>query len=331
MNGRRHAPGAARRRLIGSLCLAPSLFAPSIGYAAWPSRPIRLVVPAPPGGALDLFARALAEQLTLALGQTVLVVNISGAGGLIGAQAAARAAPDGYTLALIHSGLLSVQAVNPRLDLLHDFLPLARLVHSPLVVVVRTDSPYGSLADLIVAVRARPGRLSYGSGGIGSSSHVAVAEMAQRLHDFNAVHVPYGGAAEAATALVRGDVDFQAGVLAAVLPMIEAGRLRGLAVTSGGRIGALPTLATVAEAALPGFSIEPWAGLAMPAGAPADAVASLSEVLPRALDVATMRALAVKLGFEIAYIDAFSFARQMARELDDEKLRVKRLGIVTTP
>jgi tripartite-type tricarboxylate transporter receptor subunit TctC len=289
------------------------------------------VVPAPPGGGLDLFARALAEQLTIALGQTVFVVSIPGAGGLIGAQAAARATPDGYTLALIHSGLLSVQAVKPRLDLLRAFLPLARLAHSPLVVVVRADAPQASFAELIAAVRAQPGRLSYASGGSGSPSHVAVAEMAYRLRDFDAVHVPYGGATEAATALVRGDVDFQVGVLGAVLPLIAAGRLRALAVTSGQRIGALPDLPTVAEAALPGFSIEPWSGLAMPAGAPADVAARIGEVLPRALDAAPMHTLSRKLGFEIAHADAASFARKLARELDAEKLRVKRLGIVPTP
>jgi tripartite-type tricarboxylate transporter receptor subunit TctC len=269
--------------------------------------------------------------LTLALGQIVFVVNIPGAGGFVGAQAAARATPDGYTLALIHSGLLSVQAVNPRLDLLHAFLPLARLAYSPLVVAVRADSPHASLGELIAAVRAQPGRLSYSSGGSGSPSHIALAEMAYRLRGFDAVHVPYGGAIEAATALARGDVDFQVGVLGAALPLMEAGRLRALAVTSGRRIGALPDLPTVAEVALPGFSIEPWTGLAMPAGAPANVVARIGEVLPQSLDSVPMRALSIKLGFEIAHADALGFARQMARELDAERLRVKRLGIVPTP
>jgi tripartite-type tricarboxylate transporter receptor subunit TctC len=155
--------------------------------------------------------------------------------------------------------------------------------------------------------------------------------MAARLGHFDVAHIPYNGAAEVATALLRGDIDFQIGVLGAVLPMVRDGRLRALAVTGVSRLVLLPAVPTLAEAALPGFSIEPWGGLAIPVGAAPDAVATLDAALPRVLDASKVQAAMARLGLVAAYADAGSFKRQIAQELDGERQRARRLGITATP
>lgn len=282
----------------------------------------------PPGGTLDTFARGLAGQLAPVLGQQLRVENVVGAGGLLAVKAAARAAPDGYTLVLIQSGLMWVQAINPKLDLLRELVPVARLAHSPLVLIVRAESPSATLVELIAAVRARPGRMSFASGGLGSPSHVAVAEMANRLPGFDVIHVPYNGAAESAVALMRGDVDFEVGVLGAVLPLTRSGRLRALAVTGANRLALLPDVPTLTEAVLPGLVIEPWGGLAMPAHSPPDAVARLGAVFPRALEALALSTLMDQLGLVADYAEASVFALQIARELPPAQERARRLGLV---
>lgn len=317
-----------RRRCLAALGLAPLLVRAEAAWAAWPGKPIRLVVPVPAGGAVDVLVRALGEALAVELGQPVLADNIPGAGGLIAAKAVARATSDGHTLLLVHSGMVAVQVLNPRLDLLRELVPLARLVHSPLALVVRADVPYKTLAELIAAVRAQPGQFAFGSGGIGSPAHVAVLEIASRAGPFAAVHIPYNGAAEAGTALLRGDIEFQFGVLGAVLPMVVAGRFRALAVTGATRSALLPEVPTVAEAGLPGFRIEPWAGLAAPAGTPAGIVARWGDLLPRVLAGPTVQPVVVRLGLVSAYADGPELARQIARELVQEAARARQLGLV---
>ena len=276
-----------------------------------------------------MFARALAGQLAPALGQPVRVENVAGAAGLLAAQAAARAAPDGYTLVLIQSGLLWLQAIDPKREMLRELVPVARLAHSPLVLVVRAESPHATLAELIATVRARPGRLSFGSGGLGSPSHIVVAEMAHRLPDFDVIHIPYNGAADSAVALMRGDVDFEVGVLGAVLALIRNGRLRALAVTGANRLALLPVVPTLSEGAAPGLVIEPWGGMAMPAHAPPDAVARLGALLPRVLEAPALSTLMAQLGLVADYGESTAFALQIARELQLERERARRLGLVT--
>lgn len=288
-------------------------------------------MPAPPGAALDLFARALVEHLSLALGQPVIVANIAGAGGLIAAKVGSRSAPDGHTLLLAHSGLLAVQTFNPRLDLLREFVPVARLVHSPLVLVVRAEAPYKTLADLFAAVRAHPGRFSYGSGGIGTPSHVAVVEIASRTGPIGAVHIPYNAASEASTAMLRGDIEFAFGVLGALLPLIESGRLCALAVTGDGRTSLLPDVPTVSEAGVPGFSLEPWAGLMAPAGTPSEVLVRLDSAVPRVLAAPAMQAFVARLGLVVAYADGPTFATQIARELAQESQHANQLGLTAPP
>ena len=319
----------SRRHFIG--VTGGLAFGGHVQAAAWPTRAIRFVAPVPPGGAVDLFVRALAEQLAGPLTQTLFVEAKPGAGGLLGARAVARAAPDGYTMAFIHSGLLTAQAIDPAIDVLGELAPIARLVQTPCVLVVRAESPYRRLSDLIDTVLARPGELSFGSGGIGTPAHVAVAEIASRVPRFDALHVPYKGAVEVNNAMLAGDVDFQAGILGSVLPLLRSGQFRALAVTSRVPVSSLPSVPTMAEAGIAGLVVEPWGGLAMPAGAPTEAVKRLNALLPSLLAAAPLSELMIRLGLVSAFADASRFALQIAAELSVERLRVRRLGFSAPP
>ncbi len=317
----------SRRHLLGGLIAAPALASSVFAQGTWPSAPIRIVVPAPAGGGVDIFARVVGEQLAAALKQTVIIDNKAGAGGLIGTKAAAQAAPDGYTIAYLHSGLVTVQAMNPRLDLLKEFRPVAKLSYSPFMAVVNAESKYKTLQDLVADVQANPGKLTFGSGGPGSPAHLAVEYIEEKLGNFKAVHVPFKGAAESANAIVGGQVDFQVGLLAASMPLVQGGKLRALAVTSAKRLPQLPDVPTMSEAGVPGFVFEPWGGFGVPAGTPDAVIARLNEVLPGILASAPVKDVVAKQGSVIDYAPPASLAAQIARELEVDKVVVKRLGM----
>jgi tripartite-type tricarboxylate transporter receptor subunit TctC len=317
-----------RRKLLKTLAVIAA--SPSAAFAqnSWPNRVIKLSVPAPAGGAVDLFSRALAERLAAALGQAVIVDNKPGAGGILGTRAASQAAPDGYTIAYIHSGLITVQAMNAKLDLLKEFRPVARLTSSPFMLVVRADAPYTSVKDLVLAAQAAGNKLSYGSGGVGSPAHLAVELLAEKVGNFTALHVPFKGASESAQAILGGQIDFQIGVLGAVAPLVQSGKLRALAVTSGARAPMFPAVPTMAEAGFADFVFEPWGGLAVPAGTPDNVMARLNQILPDALSSAQMKDVMAKQSGLISYVGPQPFAAQIARELDVERALVKRLGLI---
>jgi tripartite-type tricarboxylate transporter receptor subunit TctC len=314
-----------RRQCLGALLATTTL--PSLAQGTWPSNVVRIVVPSPAGGGVDAFVRAVGEQLAPLIKQSVIVENKAGGGGLIGAKAAAQSAPDGLTLAYIHSGLVTVQAMTGRIDILKEFKPVARLSNSPFVVVVSADSKFKTLKDLITAVQANPGKYSYGSGGPGSPAHLAVEYLEEKLGNFKALHVPFKGASEAANALIGGQVDFQIGLLGAVIGQVQGGRLRALAATSATRLPALPEVPTMAEAGVPGFVFAPWGGLAVPAGTPDAVVARLNELLPGVMNSAPMKDLMGKQGSVVDYAPAAALAAQIAREVEVDKVVVKRLGM----
>lgn len=316
-----------RRTLIGGLLAASSLAYLRLAAAASPERDLRIVVPFPAGGAVDLFVRTLAEQLRPMLARTLLVDNRPGAAGLMGAKAVAQAAPDGATLLYLHSGLVTVQALNPRLDLLKEFRLIARLNYSPFALVARADSPYKTAAELIAAVRQTPGQLSYGSGGIGSPSHLAVEHMADQLGGFKALHIPFKGAVETVNAMLGGQVDFSISVLGTVLPMVQAGRLRLLALTCRHRIASLPQVPTLGELAVPGFAFEAWGGLAAPAGTPDAVIERITQVLAAAMASAPVKDAAQKTGSELEWVDAGPFAAQLAKDIVAERAVVQRLHL----
>lgn len=317
----------SRRRLIGGLLAAPVWTPKALAQANWPTSTIRIVVPSPAGGGVDAFARVVGEQLAAALKVTVIIDNKAGASGLIGTKAAAQAAPDGATIAYIHSGLVTVQAMNSRLDLLKELRPVAKLSYSPFMAVVSADSKFKTMQELVAEVQAHPGKLTFGSGGPGSPAHLAVEYIEEKLGNFRCVHVPFKGAADAANAIVGGQVDFQVGLLAASVALVQAGKLRALAVTSRNRLPQLPSVPTMSEAGVPGFVFEPWGGFAVPAGTPDALIARLNEVLPGVLASAAVKDVMAKQGAVVDYAPPAAFAVQIARELEVDKLVVQRLGM----
>ena len=316
-----------RRQVLGGLLAAPVMATPAVAQAAWPSATIKIIVPAPPAGGVDVFVRGIAEQLAATLKQTVVVENKAGAGGLLGVKAAAQAAPDGYTLTYIHSGMVTIQAMNPKLDLLKELRPIAKLSHSPFMVVVNAESRYKSFQDLVADVQARPDKLTFGSGGAGSPAHLAVEYLEERLGNFKAVHVPFKGAIEGANAIVGGQVDFMVGLLGAFTGLVQGGRLRALAVTSRNRVPLFPNVPTLTEAGVPGFVFEPWGGLAAPAGTPDTVIERLNDVLPGILNSAASRDMFAKQAGTPDYAPPGPFAAQITREVEIDKAIVKKLGM----
>ena len=251
------------------------------------SKPIRLIVPYAPGGPLDVTARALAERVKDTLG-TVIVENKPGAGGNLGADLVAKAAPDGHTIGL---AAVATHAINPWLfskmpyDAVRDFAPITQMVRVPNVLVMNADTAQRlhiqTLADLIAYAKANPGRLNYGSGGNGSAGHLA-GEMFKKAAGVFAVHIPYSGGNPAQLALLSGQVDFNFDNLATAAANIKAGKLKALAVTTAQRSKALPDIAAMGET-LKGFEIDTWWGLVAPAATPRDVVERLNKAFTEAL------------------------------------------------
>jgi tripartite-type tricarboxylate transporter receptor subunit TctC len=250
----------------------------------YPSKSIRLIVPFAPGGAVGAVARVLSTPLTASLGQTVVIDNRGGAGGIIGMDAVAKAAPDGYTLLLVHSGLTYMPGLYRKLpfDPVKDFDGVIAAVSGSYVLAVAADAPFKTVSELIAHARANPGKLTYGSAGIGSTLHLA-AEFFKRAAGVDILHVPYKGAAQATTDLIGGQVQMMFGPLVAIMPLAEAGKIRALAVTSPRRSALAPDVPTMIESGLPGFEVTGWYGLAAPAGTAKVAIDKLNADANRAL------------------------------------------------
>lgn len=246
--------------------------------AEYPLKPVRIVVGFPPGGFVDLTARLVAGPLGAALGQQMVVENRGGAGGIVGTEIVARAAPDGYTLTV---GSAGTHAVNQSLyrklpyNVLRDFQPVARLADAPSILAVHPSFPARSVKELIGLARARPGQVMYASAGSGTSTHLAAA-LFEHLARVKLVHVPYKGGGPAIVDVVAGQVPVTFGTSASVSPHTKSGRLRGLAVTGGQRSASLPDLPTIAESGVPGYEMLNWLGLFAPAGTPRAVVEKLS-------------------------------------------------------
>ena len=259
------------------LCTLLSLGIASASAESYPSRPIRLIVPFAAGGAVDTVARVLAAPLSANLGQPVVIYDHGGAGGILGMNEAAKSTPDGYTLLLAHSGLTYMPACTASCHSIQskDFDGVITAVSGIYVLAVNPQLPAKSVGELIAYAKAKPGKLSYGSAGIGSSLHLA-GEFFKLEAGIDIVHVPYKGAAQAVTDLVGGQIanDVWAGGID-ILPLAKAGKLRALAVTSPKRSALAPDLPAVAET-LPGFEVVGWYGLAAPAGTPKDVIAKLN-------------------------------------------------------
>jgi tripartite-type tricarboxylate transporter receptor subunit TctC len=278
---------AMNRRLLSLAAVAALAALPihAFAQAKWPDKPIRIVVPFPPGGGTDTLSRLVGEKISAATKWTIVIDNKPGGGGTIGLDAIAKAAPDGYTLGM---GQTANLAVNPTLykkmpyDALKDFTPIALVAIQPQVLVVKADAPYKTLADLVNAAKAKPGDVSMGSAGSGTIGHLT-GELLAREAKVKFLHVPYKGAGPALTDLLGGNVQFAFLTLPSVASMLKANRLRALAVTSEKRIAALPNVPTVAESGYKGFVTESWYGLVGPAKLPASIVAAVNAEVEKVL------------------------------------------------
>ncbi len=257
----------------------------SVCAQEYPRKPVRLIVPFAAGGGNDTVARAIAQQLSAGFGQQVYVDNRAGAGGVIGAELAAKAPADGYTLFL---GGVGSHAVNPNLharlpyDPIKDFAPITLIASAPSVLVVHLSVPADTIREFVALARARPGKLNYASNGNGSSAHLA-AVMYESMAGVDMVHVPYKGLAPALADLLSGEVQLMFSSMVAIVPHIKAGKLRALAVTGKKRSPLLPEVPTIAESGLPGYEAGSWYGILAPAGTPRDIVLKLNAEIVKVL------------------------------------------------
>jgi tripartite-type tricarboxylate transporter receptor subunit TctC len=294
----------------------------------YPTKSVRLIVPFPPGGSLDFAGRLIAQKLTEAWGQSVVVENKPGAGGNIGADLVAKSAPDGYTILL---GALSTHAVNPNLyarmpyDAVKDFAPITLVAITPNVLVVNASSPVQNVREFIAYTKANPGKLSFGSGSNGSAGHLA-GELYKVETGTDSVHIPYKGGAPATQALLAGDTQFMFDNLANAMAQVKAGKLRALAVTTAKRSSLAPELPTMAEAGLSGFDISTWYGLFAPAGTPVPIIAKWNAEVNKILKTPNIRARFVEDGAEPAPDSPEEFARFIAAELGKYARIIKASG-----
>ena len=297
---------------------------------AYPSRPIRLIVPFPPGGGTDIYARIIAPKLSEALRQQVVVDNRAGAGGALGAELAARAPADGYTIWIGQTSNLTIgPAMRARnsYDPLTDFAPISLLSRAPQVMVVNADSPLTSLNDLVALARSSPaGKLTYATAGIGGSSHLN-GELFNQLAGVNITHVPYKGASPAMVDLRGGRVTYMGTSLASAAQFIREGRIRGIATTGARRTRMLPDVPTVAEQGYPGFESISWLGILAPANVPRSIVERLNKEIVSILESPDVQKMVFAEGGDIVSSTPEEFAALMRRELPMWARVIKRAGI----
>ncbi len=299
---------AALAMLIGAGGVAPA-------QDAFPSRPVHLLVPFPPGGAVDIVARTLADELSKRWGQPIVVENRPGAGGTIAAAVAAKAAPDGYTIILVASGHAIVSYLYPSLpyDPVRDFTPLSLVGSSPNMMLVRANSPFRSVGDVLAFARKNPGQLSYGYAGNGTSPHLA-GELLKYMAKIEITPVPYKGGAPVLNDLLGGHIPLSFNNIPESIGFVQAGKVRSLGVTTAARSPVLPDVPTIAQAGLPGYDTGVWWGFLAPAGLPADVKTKLAKDCAEAALVPAVRDRLLKLGATPIGGSADDFAKLIASE-----------------
>jgi tripartite-type tricarboxylate transporter receptor subunit TctC len=267
-------------RHAAAVSLAALAFAPASSQAqAYPTKPIRLIVPFPPGGGVDFIGRIVGQKLTERLGQQVQIDNRAGANGIVGLEALKSAPPDGYTIAAASAGPL---AVNPFIyaklphDTIRDFTHIANMVNFPLLLVAHPSLPVKNVKELVALARARPGQVSYSSPGSGNSAHLA-AELFNSMAKTKILHVPYKGTAPAVVAVLSGEAQLTYSSIPSILPHVRSGRVHALGIGNAARIATLPDVPTISEAGLPGFEAYAWGGMIGPAHMPGPVVARLNK------------------------------------------------------
>jgi tripartite-type tricarboxylate transporter receptor subunit TctC len=316
------------RSIIAAAIAATLGLATTPAKAAYPERPIVLIVPFAAGGPTDIIARILAVTMSKSLGQNVVVDNRQGAGGNIGMALVARATPDGYTLLLTSTAI----AVNPGLfsklpyDPVKDFLPISELVNAPNVVFVRADSGIATIADLVAKAKAEPNKFNYASPGVGTKSHLTGEQLKLRAA-INLVHVPYRGGGPATQAVVAGTTQVGSVALAPVEPLVKAGTLRALAVTSAKRWYSLPDVPTLIESGYPDFVSDTFNALFAPAGTPPEIVTLLVKEAQAAMRTPQAQEAARRAGYQVVASGPEQLARRVSSEIQVVKELVARAGI----
>lgn len=316
---------------LGAAFLVVSMLVlPCAAAAAFPSQPVRVVVPAPPGSVPDVHARKIADRLAQSLGQPVIVDNRPGATGMIAAEFAARARPDGYTVLLASNSMMAIAPVistQARYRPLRDFVPVTGLVRGTPILLVHPRLPVRTVAELVAYAKARPGKLSYGSSGIGSVTHLAM-EQFEDLHGLHMVHIPYRGAAEVLTDLVAGRIEVATEYQTVALPHLQSGRLRALAVAGGDRrVPALPEVPTAKELGMASFDGTGWLGFVVPAGTPPEVVDRLQREIAAAAQGPEYLAWVQGLGAELLLDSPAAFGRFLAMEVERWGRVARKAGV----
>ncbi|HWP86953.1 MAG TPA: tripartite tricarboxylate transporter substrate binding protein [Burkholderiales bacterium] len=294
----------------------------------YPAKPVRMIVTAAAGSGPDITARIVGQKLTAALGQSVVIENRPGAGGSIAAELAAKAAPDGYTLVMASAGSHAVSpALYPKLawDPVRDFVPITIVAVAPNILIVHPSLPVKSVRELIALAKARPGELSFGSGGSGSTAHLS-GELFRTMANIKIVHIPFKGAPSAALGVIGGQVEMALLNLPPTLPQVKSGRLKGLAVTTAKRTSAIPELPTIAEAGVPGYEASTWYGVMAPAGTPNEITGRLYTAIIADLRTDDTRARIAADGGEVVGSTPEEFAATLKRDLAKWTRVVKESG-----
>ncbi|AEE66242.1 putattive exported protein [Bordetella pertussis] len=316
-------------RIAYTLALGAALAAPAAVAAPFPDRPVRLVVPYPPGGGADIFARTLSEPLAAQLGQPVIVENRPGANGIIGTDAVARAAPDGYTILLGNSGPNAInQAIYPDLpyDAVDSFEEVSLIGYTTHVLVVHPGVQARSVTELIALARRSPGQLNFASTGQGGTPHLA-GELFKLMTGTDMVHVPYKGASPSNADVIAGQVQLTFNTLPPLMTSIRAGKVRALAVTGKQRSQLLPEVPTIDEAGVAGYDVQTWYGIHAPAGTPAAVVDRLNQALVAVLSNAQVRAALVGQGYEVATSTPGEFSRMVRDDVAKWRKVVKEAKV----
>ena len=326
----------ARRRVLAQTLAASLAALVAVGVAqaqsqtlAYPNKPIRLVIGFAPGGAADYVARTISEPLGRALGQTVVVENRAGAGSSLAADFVAKAAPDGYTLLIASPSSISVNpALNPKLSYtFRDFIPVARITTSPLVVAVNPKAGINSMAELVALAKSKPGVLNYTSSGNGSAPHLGAVHFS-KVMGLDMAHIPYKGGAPAIQSVVAGDTQLTFGTPPSVLPMVQAGRLKALGVTSLQRSPLVPDVPGMVEAGMAGYSLSFWYGFFVPAGTPPDIVKKVFDAANKAMADPDVKAALAREGTEVAMSKSpDEFSRFLAEDNPFWAKLVKEAGV----
>lgn len=296
--------------------------------AAYPSKPVRLVIPFPPGGASDYVGRAVGQSLSERWQQNVVVDNRGGAGATIGTGLVAKSTADGYTLLMgVNAGVVIAPSIYPDLnyDPLKDLKPLASFALSPQLLVVTNGLPVKSVQDLVALAKSKPGQLSFASSGNGALPHLGAA-MFNMMTGIRAVHVPYKGSGPALPDLIAGRTQYMIDIIVSALPLVQSGKLRMLAVTTTKRYPTLPEVPTVAESGLPGYEAAQWYGLFSPAGVPAAVAKKIETDVARLLDNKVLRANLSQRGAEMVYGNSAQFTAVVKRDIEKWAKVVKETG-----